>query len=69
MSKPRDLGEVVDEARKLALAAEQPLLRMVIHRKASRRVLDLAATNYARAAELCREAAQRLPVPKGVDPK
>lgn len=65
----RDLGQVVDEARKLALAPEQSLQRMVHQRKASRRVLEAAATNYARAAELCREAAERLPNSSGDKPQ
>jgi hypothetical protein len=60
VSEPSDLGAIVDQARKLALSAEQPLLRMVIQRRASIAALDLAATNYARAAELCREASARL---------
>ena len=60
---PRDLGHIIDEARRSALEPEQPLLRMVAQRRASRRVLTHAARCYSRAAELVGEAIAGLPEP------
>lgn len=59
------LADKIETARQLALDPEQPLLRMLAQRKASRRVLEAAARSYRRAADLMEEALASIPEKSG----
>ena len=57
------LAESVAEARRLALAPEQSLLRMISQRRASRRALADAVASYRAAADVLDTALAALSSP------